>query len=356
MKQKGGVCNDVTVYLERMRPVTERIATQRATNHPYLGREDLVQEGMMELCRVWRRHRYLPEDDLYRVGLTAVLRRTIDQQQRSWSYGEGTSVWVDLDQPLALSDDGSVLTIADTLDADGVEDSFFAFGLQELERTLSDSGRVVLGEILEPGKKTLRSVRRMWASRGYRGWPAVRLCAFSDSLKLPVKDVRNALSEIRSTVLRIFGVHPDNGRYRVVGGVMQHQKEEITMAQKQMVPDPVALAQGLPTVKPKETNGKKASGGAKAKTKKGVAAAKPKAAAKTKTSGKYPSSKALILELFQKGTTVEKAASQVAKEFPASKDQAEPRTRHILRWAATKEGGFSMKESDGGVVKLTKKR
>ena len=214
---------DCEAFLARMTPLAGWAARRKAAPHPLLAQPDLFQDAMETLLRVWRQHYPKSPEDLCRIGRVAVLRKLAAVRAHAYSRGEGeVTAWVDLDQPLY---DGSGLRISDLLGADGIEDVFFWFGLDELERTLDDLGRAVLGELLDPGERTLRAIRQVWRRRaGVRGkggnwWAKYRAVVVARGLRVPPAAVGSALRRVRQGVREVFLTRePLPEGYREVGG------------------------------------------------------------------------------------------------------------------------------------------
>jgi hypothetical protein len=190
-------------YLERMRPSLEGVARKHATSHPYLSADDLLQEALMWLWKVWGRHCGKPDDDLCKIGFVGAMRRITRTRLRAFSRGEGGAGKVDV---VVRSDDGSEMDLFETLAADDAEQAFLGLALRELDGTLSEVSRQVLGEILAPGEATLRAVRSLWVQRKWKNinWRWIQPEVYAAALGLSAGEVKRSLKEIREnlTILR----------------------------------------------------------------------------------------------------------------------------------------------------------
>jgi hypothetical protein len=279
-----------------------------------------------------------------------------DVRAHAWCRGEGeVAAWVDLDAP--LDDRAFGRTIADVLGADGIEDVYFWFALDELERSLDDVGRAVLGELLDPGAATLKAVRRLWRARlGRPGnwWAKGRVTAIGRGLALPAGKTRAALVRVRRAAKDVFlsGESPlprsrgvwggDGSRTLTKEGAVGDPNEKIGL-----LPDDMEI--GLPeTQKPAVVQAaakaaqKKTAAGAPAAAKKGADVKKKK-----KTAGK-------------KGGKAKTAKAKTAKAN-GSRKKGVSKTDGVFIVAAKEAGGefrskiFSMASSRISYRDLLKK-
>lgn len=188
-------------YLDRMispGTVLQRTIRKKVAAHPYLGEDDLLQDSLVALWQVWARHSKTKSvEDLCSMGFTAALRKVSSARKMAWARGEGLVNWVDLDATLFDGNRKMEERVADPLKHD--ERVFLRLAIQELDRVLSDVSKTVLGEILNPGTKTLQAVRRLWVNRESRNMPWYRVQAqvYAAGLGLTKKDIYRSLAEIR---------------------------------------------------------------------------------------------------------------------------------------------------------------
>lgn len=380
-------------YLRRMEPMARWAARRHEAPHPYLARDDLLSDAMEALCRVWRQHYEKSPGDLCRIGRVAVLRRMWDARAHAWSRGEGeVAAWVDLDQ--ALGEEGHPeggLRMSDILGADGIEDTFFWFALDELERNLDEVGRLVLGELLDPGQKTLRAIRRVWRKRaGKRGnwWAKYRDEVVAKGLGLSRVKVKAALARLRKEATETFlsGEIPIT-RYRDIwGGAVSGQqlieeKGDAMGNEKGFLPDDLEIAlpePEKPVVKQATAKVKSAAarpGGSakkKAKPKAGKKAAKAKAlkagkprtgkkaVAKLKKVGKSDGVMGFIAGEFQrKAATVALVVAAALEKFPGKSEKTvTATTRFILgdgHGYLAKKGLAAERDAEKGVYRIVQK-
>src|SRR5512139_766581 len=149
-------------YVSYMEKMTKWAARRYMRLHPILAKQDLEQEAIIPLLEVYdKEHTVKPPIELCNLGRIAVLRHLGMVHRHCFDYGEFSAAILDLDQP--ITDDGKPL--ADILGAAGIEDIFFWFALDELERTLGDLEREVLSELLAPSAKMLRATQAAYDAR-----------------------------------------------------------------------------------------------------------------------------------------------------------------------------------------------
>lgn len=282
-------------YLRRMMPMVRWVASRRATRHPYLGAEDLFQEGLIALMSVWRRHYPKTPKDLTRLGWAAVLKTMWAVRRRAWSRGERDGpTHVDLESPVTGSEDDDPLQLQDVVGADGVESVFFLFALDELERGLSDAGRLVLGELLDPGRRTLAAVRSAWSRKrsvgGGNWWLRHRASVLADGTGLDAVTTCVALTEVRKKVRELFLIgEPPVGEYSIVRGLKatQHvaERRSTMSSEKGFIPDESGVGIELPEPLAKVAMKKESA------VKKEPEAAKSEKSAGTVVAGKKPAVK-----------------------------------------------------------------
>jgi len=188
-------------YLVKMKPWVKRVtgSSARGSHHPYLSQEDLIQDGLLNLWRNWRRHRHrVPAEDLGRMGTATVSRACITAYTRSRAFGGGGVRVLSLDEPLG---DGA-RAMAETVGEDGLRTMMVQFALQEAERLLPEVERRLLHELLEPAAGTLAELRRQWTHRG-RGkqtFASVREHVLAQVLEVPISRLRLAWSRVEGQV------------------------------------------------------------------------------------------------------------------------------------------------------------
>lgn len=219
---------------QELAPAVRRIARKKAVRHPLLSEDDLFQEGLSALWRVWTIHcQSKPMEDLCKIGFRAVANRITSVRRRIFKRGEQLINWVDLDGSLDYTGSDGVREIIDGL--------FVREAIRAVDDTLSDIARAVLGEILEPGESTIRAVRKLWVNRAKMTTPWFRIepLVYSSALGLPLPDVRKALREIRCEFVARLSPALDVGRYYKVGTNNQPLKGGTTMNhEKGFAPDP----------------------------------------------------------------------------------------------------------------------
>jgi hypothetical protein len=348
---------DQTEYVALMTP-TVRWAARRygRPGHPLLAPEELERDGIEALLTTWNAYYPRSPDDLARLGRRAVLNKFAGVRSHAMSRGErDVAAWVDLDLPLIREAGEDAPKLSEILGAEGIEDVFFWFGLDELDRSLDDVARAVLGELLDPGVKTLRAVRRAWKARAGRAgnwWAGCRAAALAAGAGVKGPEVTAALHRIRLATKKIFVGEPPGDRYRDMrelmatrGGTTINRGDMSMGTEKGFIPDDPAAAFDLPepgaAPAAAKAEGKKAAGtkadgkatGTKKKTgSKGGATVKkasnktsvkkaaagkaaPKKAAASKGDGKLPQTK-IIEAALMKGAMPEQALTAVKKVYP----------------------------------------
>lgn len=276
--------------LQEMEPAVRRIARKKAVRHPLLSEDDLFQEGLTALWRVWEIHcQSKPMEDLCRMGFRAVANRLTSVRRVIFKRGEQLINWVDFDGSFEYTG------------PDGVREAVDALAVREaikaVNSTLSDMARTVLGEILDPGEQTIRAVRKLWINRAKTTTPWFRIepLVYSAALGLPLPDVRKVLREIRREFVARLSPALDVGRFYQVGGSNNHSpKGGRTMDdKKEFVPNPAdfdlpgetparAPTPGKSPPKPEAPKTAAEKGDAKAKpVPKAKTAAKPASAVRT---------------------------------------------------------------------------
>lgn len=240
---KGGKMKTVTFeqYLDRMGEPVKRAAWKRSHAHPYLGEDDLFQEALLALWTVWNKHRRkLPFEDLCKVGWRAAMRKMITQKDRANSRGERPSKHMDLIGPPMIESlvfkDGRH-TNRGNLSNNDHEKVFIEFTLRAINKTLSDVGRSLLGEILQPGEETLRAVKELWTNRGYKHAPFWRIepKIYAKSLGVPTEVIKGGLAEIRWK----FEMYFKDAGLPIVGKGKTIKEEEKMDREKDFVTDPL---------------------------------------------------------------------------------------------------------------------
>jgi ketosteroid isomerase-like protein len=78
---------DFDTYAASMRVRAHALSNRAAHHHPFLGRQDLLQEALMALWSVWQRHSDKPLAELQAMGHTAMVRSIQRQQRRTFRRG-----------------------------------------------------------------------------------------------------------------------------------------------------------------------------------------------------------------------------------------------------------------------------
>lgn len=220
--------------LNQMAPAVRRIARKKAVRHPLLSEDDLFQEGLSALWRVWEIHcQSKPMEDLCRIGFRAVANRLTSVRRKVFTRGEHLINWVDLDGSLSYTGSDGLREAVDAL--------FVREAIKAVDVTLSDIARTVLGEVLDPGEQTLKAVRKLWINRARTTTPWFRIepLVYSSALGLPLPDVRKALREIRREFVARLSPALEVGRFYQVGDNNSSLKGGTTMDQeKGLAPDP----------------------------------------------------------------------------------------------------------------------
>ena len=209
-------------YVSHMKSMARWAARRFSRLHPLFSSKDLEQEAVIPLLTIYdEKHQEKPPIELCRLGRIAVLRHLRGLHRHAFNYGEFTTPIMDLDMPF----DQEGHSLSDLLGSPGLEDVFFWFALDELERLLGDLERKVLTELLAPNDRTLQAVRDAYAARPFNKSgnkrqgnyeQKDRLNSLSSSLGIPVTHVRFALNNIQRLTLQIFGNDFSVRPYKVV--------------------------------------------------------------------------------------------------------------------------------------------
>lgn len=307
-------------YLVEMSPAIQRVARKRSGNHPFLSQEDLFQEGMTALWRVWEvycnRH---PMDDLCKIGFVAARNQIASVRRRIFKSGESFINWVDIDGLLKYNDADGVKEVVDIL--------FVRQAIRAADSILSGMAKMVLGEILTPSEKTIQAVRKLWINRQKINvpWFRVEPFVYSEALDVPLPDVRRALREIRRQFVVQLTTAQEAGRFYSVGDNLTEGGDN--MDQKGFTPDPADFdlpgetVTRPPVTKPAAPPKAEGKGNSKEKsTEKSTAkaTAKPKAEAKVKAKAKAT-------------TKAKVKATTKAKVKATTKPKAKEKTKAVAR-------------------------
>jgi len=219
MHEHGVAPENFDGYVAHLHPVVRRLTVRRSARHPYLGSDDLMQEALLALWEVWETYRAtLPTQDLYRIGYVAARHRLTDQRRRAFSFGEVTQQRVAPEDEKVLLYGGQDVSLRRqpprpvwwTKECADFADLWGYFYTREIGAVLSQSARIVLGELLNPGLRTLRAVACLWSSpqRSSRNWRSMRVPILMRSLRWGATRVCGALAEIKNVVHAFFPVCP----------------------------------------------------------------------------------------------------------------------------------------------------
>ena len=208
-------------YLEKMRPWIRRLVGPRIRPHPYLGRDDLMQEGLTALWETWQKFRESkPDDDLCRLGTTIMRRRMADVSQHSQQRGEMSSREIRLDHPMKVrgvsgpsnirieddwSSEGKHVMRAVSSARDGVDTALLGRKMTDLDAELTGTlAQRILREVLAPGDRTVETVRRLWGTSSQRPWAVIRTAALADGLGCSAEEVRDAWRVVEARVRELL--------------------------------------------------------------------------------------------------------------------------------------------------------
>lgn len=206
-------------YLEKMGPWIRRLVRPRIRPHPYLGHDDLMQEGLTALWETWQTfHGDKPDDDLCRLGTTIMRRRMADASEKSQQRGEGRVQMTPLDRDVKIRGAGSskVRSEDDWADdrhhvkrdisspRDGVDTALLGRGMADLDAKLTGVAQRVLREVLAPGTRTVEIVRALWGTSNPRPWAAIRTRALAAGLGCSVEEVRDAWRVVEACVRKLL--------------------------------------------------------------------------------------------------------------------------------------------------------
>jgi DNA-directed RNA polymerase specialized sigma24 family protein len=173
-------------YEAAMRPIVLGLTRKSTRPHPYIGKDDLVQEALISLFDIWQRYRRTvpTPDDLKRMGSRAIRRRLTDAWRRTRWFGEGASVSVPLARTQRAPEDDVSTQLA----------------LLDLERQCPhERDRRVLQELVTPSFRT-----RSAARRGYRDAGAIAV-----ALGWSSGEVLARMATLRGLIHRAIRPSPD---------------------------------------------------------------------------------------------------------------------------------------------------
>jgi hypothetical protein len=215
-------------YVNSMEVWRHRVVRGHTQAHPFLAKDDLLQEGLIALWVIYERYNTrLPAQELQRLGTSHMKLEVLCQRTRAGRFGASGTQRVSL---TAREGRPSIQLPG----ADGTEEMYYAFRVAEIERVLTTTEIQVLKEVLEPGVRTLAALRAL--HRRARGDPHV--AALAQATALPVGTVQSALARIRRVA-----------RYTLQGG-NQPMVDETVVAdpdtQPAVIPEPKARAATKP--------------------------------------------------------------------------------------------------------------
>lgn len=143
-------------FVSNMKPYLDRIVTSRERKHAYLGRDDMVQEGLTEMWLIWNKFSTtLPMLDMCKIASEHIRLRLITCYQKSQSRKEGTAKFLHLDSPVNAVDGAAFHDII-SLDDSSPEARLLA--REEIEDALELMGEKdqdVMAQLLSPSDTTL---------------------------------------------------------------------------------------------------------------------------------------------------------------------------------------------------------
>ena len=197
---------DFETYSERMSPIVKHTASRRALSHPLLGYEDLVQEGLTALWRVWQEQRErLPFDQLCRVGTVAIRRRVRDVVCNAHAPHTCVSALC-----MERAEPASYAELSDWRAA-GPDDTaamaFVQIALREAAQVLTELERDVLRDVLAPSARTVRALQTLWGQRAKRvvADPHVGdAAALATLYGVPVDEIEQALEHVQTVLAAVL--------------------------------------------------------------------------------------------------------------------------------------------------------
>lgn len=148
-------------YADMMMPWVERIINRRQwPGHPFMSKDDLLQEALFALFQVYKsRTKRMSVKSLCLVGTHAVFCRMLDVFRQSSNGGEipgKTIVHIREDRLGAVINNGNG-TFRET---DALERVLLRVAIERVMDQEDDEGRALLSEMMNPDVGTVRSMRR----------------------------------------------------------------------------------------------------------------------------------------------------------------------------------------------------
>lgn len=157
-------------YLEVLSPHVAELAKVKERAHPFLGRDDLHQEGLIALWETWERHREKPFEELKRIGFKSAWYRMVTVYRTTIKLLPYIP-----EEKRGYNDDGE-----------------FWFMCLDFRRYLTDTARRVFDEMLNPSDQTLQSFETL------RRWSEIYAC----NLRLTEYAVKKSVREIKTKAER----------------------------------------------------------------------------------------------------------------------------------------------------------
>ena len=345
----GAVTLSLDEYFDRMRPWAARLASMPRRRHALLGRDDLMQEGLLALWEIWESHHHLPPDELCRLGTTVMRRRMAGASGMAFRRGEKHATIVNVDDPSVILRGG-----------EPVDELLLRFGLHELERTLSGLDQAVFREVLAPGAKTLEAIRILWKTKrqGRRKWSKIRSLALANALGEPIETVQQAWRNIERCVADLLSQESsessetsyETGRY------MKRDRpfEAVNLAEEDASMDTTATPE-TDLMPPGMESGEEVSEEKPVKKKTGAAktpakAKKAEAAKEKKTEAKTPAKKAAAEKApAEKAATSAKPKAAKPEKVVKERPKALPKETAVVYLGGSKAEW--LKKGAKGVIK-----
>lgn len=145
-------------YLEHMKPYAERIVSGQVRSHPYMERDDLLQEAFEELWLIWRKFsQSLDFTHICKIGSIHMKNRVLTNYQHSISRKEGTAHFLYLDADVRAPGSTKFHDITRLLE-ETPESGLLLRDTLERWPGLTPQDRNVLHELLLPSPRTLENI------------------------------------------------------------------------------------------------------------------------------------------------------------------------------------------------------